>query len=75
MGLDWRDEDRNVSNLVTGYWTSFAKTGDPNAAGLPHWQAYDRINHHTHLLRSDARSVAGVRRDKLDLWDRRFGNQ
>jgi para-nitrobenzyl esterase len=23
------------------YWTQFAKTGDPNAAGIVEWPAYD----------------------------------
>lgn len=35
----WDDEDRRVSDLIQGYWVNFAKTGDPNGPGLPHWQA------------------------------------
>src|SRR5450432_1882740 len=39
--LPWRADDRKVSDLMGTYWTNFAKTGNPNAAGLPDWPASD----------------------------------
>ena len=34
-------QDQAVSRMAQSYWANFAKTGDPNGAGLPSWPRYD----------------------------------
>lgn len=41
LKLAWRDFDRRVSDLMSTYWTNFAKTGDPNGQILPEWRVYN----------------------------------
>ncbi len=48
-GAVWRPEDRKLSEEIMDYWTNFAKTGDPNGAGLPEWPRYDKTAEVLHL--------------------------
>jgi para-nitrobenzyl esterase len=38
--LHWTAVDWGLANDLSTYWTNFAKYGNPNGAGLPHWPAF-----------------------------------
>ena len=34
-------EPKHMADQIGGAWVAFARTGDPNHPGIPHWPAYD----------------------------------
>jgi para-nitrobenzyl esterase len=41
IGGKFTATDLKLSDLMTSYWTNFAKTGNPNSAELPEWPQFD----------------------------------
>jgi para-nitrobenzyl esterase len=54
----WSAADRQLADTMAGYWTNFAKTGDPNGAGRPPWPAFARGSDRVQVLSDRVRSDA-----------------
>lgn len=50
--------DNAVARTIHSYWLNFAKTGDPNGAGLPKWPRYDAAKDELMLFRGDGVAAA-----------------
>ncbi|MBL0159370.1 MAG: carboxylesterase family protein [Bryobacterales bacterium] len=65
-------EDQAVSRMAQSYWVHFAKTGDPNGAGLPAWPRHDPGKDLIFEFRPDGTAGAGpdARKLRLDVMQR-----
>jgi len=46
----WQPVDFKVSDAMMSYWSNFAKAGNPNGSGLPHWPRYDAADNHQVMI-------------------------
>ncbi|MDI6875046.1 carboxylesterase/lipase family protein [Candidatus Solincola sp.] len=65
IGLD--DADFHLSEAMMTYWTSFAATGDPNAADLLEWPSYRKGEAPYIELGEDVRASSGFFDDAYQL--------
>ncbi|XP_006863700.1 PREDICTED: cocaine esterase [Chrysochloris asiatica] len=47
--IEITEEEELLSRKVMKYWTNFARNGNPNGEGLPHWPMFDQENQYLQL--------------------------
>jgi para-nitrobenzyl esterase len=63
-----RPEDWRLSDEMGAYWTNFAKTGNPNAKGLPEWPRYEATTGYQVMhLDTVSAAAADAHRDRYEF--------
>jgi para-nitrobenzyl esterase len=66
-------KDEAISDMLRTYWTNFAKTGDPNGAGLPTWPTFSNsAPRMLHVVSDKTMAVPIVNEDGLKALDEYF---
>jgi para-nitrobenzyl esterase len=69
--ISWRPEDYKLSEQMGSYWTNFAKTGNPNGAGLGVWPMYMRKSGYQVMhLGAAPRAMADEQREQFVFLDK-----
>jgi para-nitrobenzyl esterase len=62
------EQAQQVSDVMSAAWLAFARTGSPNAAGLPSWPAFSARNRETMVFNVTSRAVNDpLREERLSL--------
>jgi para-nitrobenzyl esterase len=69
--ISWRPEDYKVSAEMGTYWTNFAKTGNPNGAGVTEWPKYEKKNGYQVMHLGPApRAMPDRQREQFEFLDK-----
>ena len=58
-----------VAEIMQQYWVNFAKTGNPNAKGLPYWPTFDDTKPTTMQFSNGASLIMRPNREQVDFVD------
>jgi len=70
----WTKEDYKVSETMLNYFANFIKSGNPNAEGLPVWEAAKENSQapEVMVLDTDAKAKKAENDKRFEFWDRYF---
>lgn len=66
----WRPMDQKIENIMSSYWTNFAKTGNPNSEELPEWKTYDKEMGNILTIEAEVKSRTGMMKKELDFLEK-----
>jgi len=69
----WQQLDKDLENTMSSYWVNFAKTGNPNAAGLPEWKAYDKKTGNILEFGNKTATKTGLFKKEFDFLEANMG--
>jgi para-nitrobenzyl esterase len=64
-----RPDKHELAAQVREAWASFARSGDPNHAGIPKWEPYTANNRTTMLFDVPCKTEIDPAREELDAWE------
>jgi len=63
------EKAKPLSKMMMGYWTNFAKTGNPNGPGLPEWPKFDPIDQKLLVLDEQVKVEPAGLSDRCKFWE------
>lgn len=67
-------KENKLADKMVGYWTNFAKTGDPNDKKLPKWPAYTNSTDMNIVLNTKIKTDTGLRKDFCSFFAQTLGS-
>lgn len=61
-----------LASRMSATWAAFARSGDPNGAGLPRWEPYQAQSRSTMVLDNESRVESDPSGGERRLWERLF---
>ena len=69
----WTPADRRLADAMAGYWTNFARAGDPNGHGLPPWPRFTAAAPRMLYLDDPIHAGPVANLDRLKVFDAVYG--
>ena len=66
------EEDLKLSDMISTYWTNFARSGDPNGSDLPEWPAFNENDQQVMVFDTAPGARPLPNQDRLKVFDAYF---